>query len=190
MGIERTSTVRAAERAEVRLDPYGSDTDALRRVFSGFPSGVAAIAAEIDGSPTVLIASSFTVGVSQDPPLVLFAVQRTSASWPVLAEARTLGVSVLGERHEEKTRQLASTSRAGRFDGVETSVSPTGAVFLHGAPIWLETSVEHVYPAGDHDIIVLRVLALRDDFQHLPLVWHRSAFASLQEPVEGRSRAS
>lgn len=203
MAIDRRSEARSredliGERVEsgtvdpagVRLDPYDSDGDALRRVFSGFPSGVAAIAAEIDGAPTVLVASSFTVGVSQDPPLVLFAVQRSSSTWPLLAEVSTLGVSVLGERHEAKTRQLASTQRASRFEGVDTAASESGAVFLTGAPVWLETSVEHVYPAGDHDIVVLRVLALRADFEHRPLVWHRSGFASLREAAGERPRAS
>jgi flavin reductase (DIM6/NTAB) family NADH-FMN oxidoreductase RutF len=165
------------------LDPYVSDTEALRRVFSGFPSGVAALAAVVDDVPTVLIASSFTVGVSQDPPLVLFAVQRSSTTWPELSKAGTIGVSILGERHQAKTRQLASRRKAGRFDGLETSVTDSGAVFLHEAPIWLETSIEHVYPAGDHDIVVLRVLGLKSDFAHQPLIWHRSGFTTLAEPL-------
>jgi len=168
------------------LRPYDDDVLGLRRAFSGFPSGVAAIAALVRDEPTVLVASSFTVGVSQDPPLVLFAVQHTSETWPVLSMVPTLGVSVLGERHEASTRQLASSDRAGRFAGVETATSASGAVFLRDAPIWLETKVEHVYPAGDHDIVVLRVLALRDDFRHRPLVWHRSGFASVEERGEER----
>lgn len=159
--------------------PSAADPALLRQAFSGFPCGVAALAAVVEGEPTVLVASSFTVGVSQDPPLVMFAVQHSSTTWPTLAGADSIGVSILGERHEGVTRQLASRDKSVRFVGVETTVSDTGSVFLEGAPIWLDCAVEHTYPAGDHDIVVLRVNGLLSDFTHSPLVWHRSAFAKL-----------
>ncbi|TQR79565.1 flavin reductase, partial [Mycobacterium hodleri] len=47
----------------------------LRHVFAHVPSGVAAVSAIVDGVPVVLVASSFQVGISADPPLVLFSVQ-------------------------------------------------------------------------------------------------------------------
>jgi flavin reductase (DIM6/NTAB) family NADH-FMN oxidoreductase RutF len=156
-----------------------ADVAALRHAFSGFPCGVAALAAVVDGAPTVLVASSFTVGVSQDPPLVMFAVQHTSTTWPVLREAHRIGVSVLGDAHAGLVRQLASADRSSRFDGVSTTESPDGALGLAGSPVWMECSVEHVYPAGDHDVVVLRVHDLAVEFEHQPLVWHRSVFSGL-----------
>lgn len=157
------------------LEPVG---DALRRTFALFPSGVAAIAAEVDGVPRVLVASSFQVGISADPPLVLFAVQRTSESWPVLRRARRLGVSVLGEAHEAACRQLASKV-VDRFAGVPTQTTATGAILIGGAPVHLECVIEGETPAGDHDLVLLRVLALAADPAAEPLVFHGSTFRRL-----------
>jgi len=158
---------------------YEDDPMLLRQAFAGFPCGVAALAAMVDREPTVLVASSFTVGVSQDPPLVAFAVQRSSSTWPELARAEAIGVSVLGEIHAPVTRQLAARDKSGRFAGIEYAESDRGAIFLPGAPVWLECTVAHTYPAGDHDLVVLRVEGLEHDFEHRPLVWHRSGFATL-----------
>ncbi|GAB3045346.1 flavin reductase family protein [Sediminivirga luteola] len=152
----------------------GLDSGVLRTAFSGFPCGIAALSAMTEGAPSVLIASSFTVGVSMEPPLVMFAVQKTSTTWPQLAEAPVIGVSVLGEAHADKTRQLAAKNKAERFRGVQTHAGEDGALFLHEAPVWLSCGIEHTYPAGDHDIVVLRVLRVRVDFSHQPLLWHRS----------------
>jgi len=163
------------------------DVAALRRAFSGFPSGVAALAAVVDDEPRVLVASSFAVGISQDPPLVLFSVQKTSTTWPHLSRATSIGASILGSAHSGKAWQLASKDREKRFRGVRTIHTPAGAILLEEAPVMLECGIEHVYPAGDHHLIVLRVTALSTNFDHEPLIWHRSGFTRLielsQEPV-------
>ena len=155
---------------------------ALRRAFSRFPSGIAALCAVIDGAPQGIVASSFTVGVSMDPPLVMFAVQQTSRTWPVLRQAQRIGVSVLGSEHEGICKQIASKS-GDRFAGLNLHTDASGSLFIDRAALWLECSVENEVPAGDHQVVLLRVHghASHDD-AHEPLVFHGSAFRRLGVP--------
>ena len=86
-----------------------SDTDlspaSLREAFGHFPTGVIAIAAEVDGVRVGLAASTF-VPVSLDPPLVSFCVQNSSETWPKLKGLPSLGISVLGESHDAAAKTL------------------------------------------------------------------------------------
>ena len=160
---------------------FTSDPGEMKRAFSGFPSGVAALSARVHGDPIVMIVSSFAVGVSYRPPMVSFAAQHSSTTWPVLSRAPAIGVSVLGEQHSAKAAQLASRSKEARFAGLGTLEAASGAIFLEGAPVRLECAIEHSYPAGDHDIIVLRVLAMTTDEERNPLVWHQETLKMLAD---------
>ena len=110
---------------------------ALREAFSHFPQGVVLVAAEIDGVRHGLVASTFTVGVSLEPPLVSVAVQHSSRTWPLLREHGHLGVTVLGDRQRGVTRQLAGPDRERRFEGLDVEAVEHGALVLQGAPAWV-----------------------------------------------------
>jgi flavin reductase (DIM6/NTAB) family NADH-FMN oxidoreductase RutF len=157
--------------------------DTLRKAFGRFPSGIAALCAMVDGAPQGIVASSFTVGVSMDPPLVMFAVQNTSRTWPIVRTAGRIGVSVLGAGHDGVCRQIASKS-GDRFAGLELHSTDDGALFLEEAALWLDCSVEQEVPAGDHHVVLLRVHALTThDDAHEPLVFQGSAFRRLEQPA-------
>ncbi len=149
----------------------------LREAFGHFPSGVVAIAAEVGGTRHGLAASTF-VPVSLEPPLVSFCVQNTSTTWPRLKDLPMLGISVLGEAHDEAARTLAAKT-GDRFAGLETVSTDSGAVFIKGTGLWLESSVEQLIPAGDHTIVVLRVNEVTIDAEVAPIVFHRSGFRRL-----------
>jgi flavin reductase (DIM6/NTAB) family NADH-FMN oxidoreductase RutF len=150
------------------------DPTHLRRVFGAFPSGVAALAALVDGAPVGLAASSFT-SVSLEPPLVSVCIAHTSRTWPLLRRAARLGVSILSAGQARAGRQLAGRA-ADRFADLRWRTTADGAVLLEGASGWLETSVEQQVRAGDHDIVVLRVHDLDADHELSPLIFHASRF--------------
>lgn len=149
----------------------------LRRVFSTFPTGVTAVAALVDGVPVGLAASSFT-SVSLEPALVSVCADLRSSTWPVLRGVPRLGISVLAAHQEEACRRLSSKS-GDRFAALEVRATADGAVFVEGASAWLDCSIEAVYPAGDHDIIVFRVHDLDGDTAVAPLVFHGGAFGGV-----------
>jgi flavin reductase (DIM6/NTAB) family NADH-FMN oxidoreductase RutF len=149
----------------------------LRSVFAAFPTGVAAVAAVMGGAPTGLAASSF-VPVSLDPPLVSVCIARASTTWPALRTAARLGISVLGCHQEAVSRQLAATGGE-RFTGLSWRATAHGAVLLPESSAWFDCSVEQEIPAGDHDIVLLRVHDLGATAV-MPLVFHASTYRRLQ----------
>ena len=149
----------------------------LREAFGHYPSGVVAIAAHVEGVRHGLAASTF-VPVSLDPPLVAFCVQNTSTTWPKLEGLPMLGISVLGEDHDEAARALAAKT-GDRFAGLQTVSTDSGAVFIKGTGLWLESAIEQQIPAGDHVIVVLRVTEVTVDAEVAPIVFHRSVFRRL-----------
>ncbi|WP_245559151.1 flavin reductase family protein [Microbacterium indicum] len=161
-----------------QLEPVGADLDSVRAMMGRYPSGVAALCANVDGEPVGMVASSFTVGVSYDPPLVMFSVQRSSSTWPRLIRSPRIGISVLGDGQADACMRLASRS-GDRFAGLDVAESFDGSIFLNGSPMWFDCSVESTTPAGDHEIVLLRVHAMAEAADSSPLVYHGRRFHSL-----------
>ncbi len=84
---------------------------------------------------------------------------------------------MLGESHDAAARTLAAKT-GDRFAGLETHSKDSGAVFVHGTSVWLETTVYQEFPAGDHTIVVLQVSQI-DVHDVPPIVFHRSTFRKL-----------
>ncbi len=158
------------------LDPV-----ALRQAFGVFPTGVVALAAEVDGVPVGLAASSFT-SVSLDPPLVSVSVARTSKTWPDLRRARHFGVTVLADHHGAVCRQLSGPVE-GRFADVDLTTSEDGAVTLDEGLVRFDCTLYREVEAGDHIIVLLQVHAVDTGAEGEPghpLVFHRSGFGRLE----------
>ncbi|MFC7588799.1 flavin reductase family protein [Nonomuraea antimicrobica] len=154
------------------------DSRRFRQVLGRFATGVVAITAvdPLDGQPCGLAANSFT-SVSLDPPLVAFCVAYTSTSWPKVRGAKVVTVNVLSEDQQPVCAQMAAKG-GDKFAGLEWTGSPGGNPVLDGALAWIDCAVEAEHPAGDHVIVVARVLQLDTYAEGGPLVFFRGAYGS------------
>lgn len=138
--------------------------DRLRAVAARLPAGVAVVTVERRG-----VAHAATVGslvsVSLEPPLVLFCVHADARLRDVLDDVDTWAVTVLADDQADVADWLASPGRpaVGQLDRVPHRPAPvSGAAWLDGAAAWLDCRTEAVHHAGDHDVVVGRVLAAQE----------------------------
>ncbi|GAA1723527.1 flavin reductase family protein [Brachybacterium phenoliresistens] len=160
-----------------------------KQLFASFPTGVAVLAAQDAQGRWAMPMSTFTVGISLDPPLVSAAFTRSSRTWPHLRSAARIGVSILGEDQHAVLRRLGGADRAARWEGLEPIVLEGSALVLPGAAAWMLTSLEAVHPAGDHELALLRVLDHGLHAAQRPMIYHRSGLygrgADLEGPASG-----
>ncbi|MCY3619936.1 MAG: flavin reductase family protein [Acidimicrobiaceae bacterium] len=134
------------------------DGQEFRRVLGHYPTGVTVVTAACPGGPEGMTIGSFT-SVSLDPPLVSFCPGHDSDSWIRMRDVGSFCVNVLGDDQSGVSTTFASKVDD-RFDGLRTRVEATGAPVIEGCRAWIDCHLEAVHVAGDHDIVVGRVVAL------------------------------
>ncbi len=156
----------------------------LRSAIHQFPSGVVAVCALVDGRPDGMLVSRFLF-VSSSPPLVAVCIHagspqfpEGSKTWPRLEAQPRLGVGVLGAGHVDVARAIYGQADD-RFATFEWEATDTGAVFVTGSPLYLESSVHSKTRLGSHDLVVLAVERAQADPDVEPLVFHSDHYRQL-----------
>lgn len=153
------------------------DQALYRQVCGHFATGVTVITAVDGGEPVGMAANSFT-SVSLDPPLVLFCAGKNSSTWPRIQAAGSYAVNILGGDQEELSRRFAA-KEGDRFEGVGWRPGVTGSPLLQGALAYLDCTIEAEHDAGDHLLVVGRVVELAIEREEAPLVFFRGGYAAL-----------
>ncbi|HEX4637275.1 MAG TPA: flavin reductase family protein [Rhizomicrobium sp.] len=168
------------------------DSRAFRDALGAFPTGIAVITAAPaqagsqaqDVSHIGITVNSFT-SVSLEPPLVLWCIDRRSRRYPHFAQAPGFTVSILASGHREVSTRLA---RAGEhnLDGIAMIPTQLGPPALADSLAIFECARESVQEAGDHAILIGRVLRFaRHDGAGAPLVYFQGRYGALaqEEPT-------
>ncbi|CAN5304379.1 flavin reductase family protein [soil metagenome] len=149
--------------------------DEFRRALGNYPTGVTVITATTESGPVGMACNSLTA-VSLDPPLVLVCAAHTSETWPLIQETGHFVVNVMADDQADTTRRFARKG-TDRFTTVGLHQRSHG-IGLDGAVAWIECTIQDEHRAGDHTIVVGRVLELEAPDQREPLVFFRGGFGS------------
>jgi 3-hydroxy-9,10-secoandrosta-1,3,5(10)-triene-9,17-dione monooxygenase reductase component len=168
---------QAGRRAPGEADPRPVDGQHFRSVLGHFCSGITVVAAVGDAGPIGFTCQSF-FSVSLDPPLVAFSVAHSSTSYPRLKDRPAFCVNVLGSDQAGHSQLLSSRDPA-KWAKVPWVPGVAGAVRLHGALAWIDCAPWAEYPAGDHTIVVGRVLDLSADLGRDPLLYFNRQYRRL-----------
>jgi 3-hydroxy-9,10-secoandrosta-1,3,5(10)-triene-9,17-dione monooxygenase reductase component len=148
----------------------------LRSVMGNFASGVVIVSGFDRLGPVGLTCQSF-FSLSLEPPLVALAPSHASTSWPRIAATGSFAVSILSAAQEDLCRSFA-ISGIDKFNGVTWRSAHTGSPIIEGALAWVDCRIEAVHEAGDHYLVVARVVhAGHVDGQ--PLLFYRGGYAAV-----------
>ena len=146
------------------------DADTLRTATGAWATGVVVVTAtHPDGRDAGLVMVSLAP-VSQEPPLVLWSVDRRSGSLDVWLESVGFALHLLAEDQEPLAWQFARKG-AEKFDGLELTRGLVGAPLLAGAAATIECLTHAQHDGGDHIVLVGRVVAAAVT-DRAPLVMH------------------
>jgi flavin reductase (DIM6/NTAB) family NADH-FMN oxidoreductase RutF len=155
--------------------PGAIDGRAFRACVGEFATGVTVVCAEDDDGPAGMTLNAFT-SVSLDPLLVLVSLGHGSRTLGVVGRSGRLAVSIL-HRHQRDVA-IAFASPGAPFPREHVERSHDGFLVVRGAAATHHGEVEQIVRAGDHDLVLARVVGITHDGGE-PLVFHRGRFGGL-----------
>lgn len=148
------------------------DTRRYRHALGTFSTGVTVVTLAGDAGPQGITANSFA-SVSLDPPLVLWSPAKSSRRHDLFANARHFAIHVLkADQHGLSARFVRGGAG---FSGLEHSFNEEGVPVLEGTLARFECTLANAHDAGDHTIVVGRVLRVAHG-EGEPLIFSRGAF--------------
>ena len=163
-------------------DVAGVDADTFRDAMSRIAAPLTVVTTrDSAGRPWGFTASSVTAA-SLDPPLVLVGIGRTSSCLDALNGAPEFVINVLGQCHHHVARRFAAHG-VDRFTGQDFSTwQDCGLPYLPDAHAALRCAATDRIPAGDHELLIGRLIDAITNSPSEPLLWYGRAFRALASP--------
>jgi 3-hydroxy-9,10-secoandrosta-1,3,5(10)-triene-9,17-dione monooxygenase reductase component len=153
----------------------------MRNVMGHFATGVSVVTArDGEGAPVGTTANAIS-SVSLDPPLLLACLARSSETLAAIRMSGSFAVNILAAEQRDHSDRFARKGEAVRSHEVEFAEHEHGVPVLPGALATIACTVESIYPAGDHEIVVgaARHLEHREPGAK-PLLFYRGAYSEIE----------
>jgi flavin reductase (DIM6/NTAB) family NADH-FMN oxidoreductase RutF len=162
------------------------DIRAYREALGCFPTGVAVVTAPGPAAAAVGITVNSFTSVSLDPPLVLWCMDRRSSRHVLFGNAQVFTINILGTEHKAVSSRLARPGEHA-LDGIDLIPTQLGPPALADSLAVFECQRERALEAGDHTILLGRVLRFSRPSQSAPLVYFAGKYSALAQgkPPEG-----
>lgn len=158
------------------------DPGTMRRLMRHVVSPVTVVTAGSGDRAMGITIGSFA-STSLEPALISFNLSRGARMHEILPFEATFIVHVLGEDQAEVSERFAVPDVAGReqFAGVASRVHESGTRIIDGSVVVLLCRLESVFPAGDHSLIVGRVVDSIGGSGRQPLLYYNQSYRSVGE---------
>lgn len=148
----------------------------FRSVIGHIPTAVVVVTAAGPDGPVGLAIGSF-VSVSLDPLLVGFLPAKTSSSWPLIRDVGQFCINVLADDQTEVSGTFA-TKGGDKFASLAWQPGQSGVPVLDGCVAWIDCELDRELDAGDHVLVLGRVVDLDVERDAHALVFHRGDYTS------------
>jgi flavin reductase (DIM6/NTAB) family NADH-FMN oxidoreductase RutF len=156
------------------------DQTTFRRVLGHFATGITIVTGlTADKTPVGLTVNAFT-SLSLSPPLVLFCLDKRTASIDAFNKGNGFALNMLNEDQQELSI-IFSTKVEDRFSKVDHVFWDTGVPILNGCIANLECVIDSVHEGGDHLIIVGQVKRLHQSDSGSPLLYFNGNYAQIKQ---------
>jgi flavin reductase (DIM6/NTAB) family NADH-FMN oxidoreductase RutF len=158
-----------------------------------FPTGVTVVTTG-PGAQTEGMTANAVISVSLDPLLFLVSIHKDARLHQRIKEEGYYAINFLAADQEGLSRLFASPERSSGHSAVNSlggGYGQTGAPLAAGSLAAIECELETVYPGGDHDLFLGRVVAVHmGDARKGPLIFHEGSYPTLNSaPRPGDSGA-
>ncbi len=160
-------------------DEIEVDGDLYRKVLGRYPTGVT-IVTGLDGENHVGMVIGSFVSVSMDPPLVGFLPDKSSSTWGRIADCGFFGVNILRDSQLD-TSNAFFKGPGDPFESLDYTVGASGAARIAGCAGWLDCRVHEMIDAGDHWMVLGRVIDLDCEEVNEPLLFLGGGYGSFTE---------